>query len=110
MNDRTSFFVGLGGVLLMVVAIVYGLSFGSFGEELSAITSLAWGRVTLIDLYLGLLLIAAWIVHRERNPARAIVWILLLVSLGNLASCAYVMWAAAASRGDAGVFWNGRRA
>lgn len=80
-------------VLAMVGALVYGFAAGGFAEEGRAILDLAWGRVTLIDLYAGLLLIAAWIVWREASVLRSLPWLVGLVVLGSLAAAAYVLLA-----------------
>ena len=81
----------------MVGAIVYGFLAGSFGDEGGQILDLAWGRVTLIDLYLGLGLFAAWIAWRERSVARTFPWLVGLVGLGSLAAGLYVLLAAVRS-------------
>jgi hypothetical protein len=91
--------VGWVGIVVMVTALVYGFSAGEFGAEGSAILELAWGRVTLVDLYTGLALIGAWIVWRERSLVRALPW-LIMVFLGSLAAAAYVARAATWERGD----------
>lgn len=78
----------------MVGAIIYGFLAGSFGDEGGQILDLAWGRVTLIDLYLGLSLFGMWIGWRERSIARTVPWIAGLVGLGSLAAGAYVLLAA----------------
>ena len=78
----------------MVGAILYGFLAGSFGDEGGQLLDLAWGRVTLIDLYLGLSLIGTWIAWRERSIARTFPWIVGLVGLGSLAAGLYVLVAA----------------
>ncbi len=88
MTART---VGWIGVALMVGALVYGFSAGSFGAEGSQILDLAWGRVTLIDLYTGLFLVAGWILWREGSLVRALPWLIAMVFLGSLAAAAYVV-------------------
>jgi hypothetical protein len=85
--------VGWAGVIVMVAALVYGFTAGEFGTEGSAILDLAWGRVTLIDLYAGLALIGAWIVWREGSLLRALPWLVGMVFLGSLAAAAYVAYA-----------------
>lgn len=82
--------VGWTGIVVMVGALIYGFSAGDFGAEGSAILDLAWGRVTLIDLYTGLGLIGSWIVWRERSVLRALPWLVAMVFLGSLAAAAYV--------------------
>lgn len=81
-------------VVLMAVTIVYGFAGGDFSEEGSEILGLAWGRVTLIDLYVGLGLFGVWIAFRERSWPRTLLWWLFLVVLGNLTAALYVAVAA----------------
>ena len=92
----------------MIGAIAYGFLAGSFGDEGGQILELAWGRVTLIDLYLGLGLIGTWIAWRERSVARTFPWLVGLVGLGSLAAGAYVALAALRSN-TAEDFFFGRR-
>ncbi len=78
---------------LMAATIAYGFAAGSFGDEGRTILDLAWGRVTLIDLYVGLVLFGGWILMRERSW-RAAPWLIALVFLGNLATALYAFVAA----------------
>lgn len=82
------------GIIAMAIAIVGAILTGDFFEEGSAIWALPWGKVTLIDLYVGLGLFVVWVWYRESSPAKAIAWSVGLVVLGNLAAAAYVMVAA----------------
>ena len=74
----------------MAVVIAVGLMSGGFGDEGSAIWVLWWGKVTLIDLYVGLVLFGAWVFVRERRPLAVALWWLGLVVLGNLAAALYL--------------------
>ena len=77
--------------LVMLATVVYGLLSGDFAAQGSEILGLGWGRVTLIDLYVGLVIFGIWVAVREtRWPARVGWWVALLV-LGNLAAAAYLM-------------------
>ncbi len=86
---RTIRFVA--GVLTLTMAgtIALGFAAGDFGDEGRAIVDLAWGRVTLIDLYVGLAIFGGWIVLRERRVT-ALPWLVGLVFLGNLAAALYL--------------------
>ena len=77
----------------MAATIVYGFAAGDFGDEGSAILDLAWGRVSLIDLYLGFVLFGGWILLREPS-VRAVPWLVALAVLGNLAAAIYAYLAA----------------
>ena len=79
--------------IVMATTIVYGFVSGDFGDEGRMILEMAWGRVSLVDLYLGLVLFGGWIVIRERS-ARALPWLAALLVLGNLAAAVYAFIAA----------------
>jgi hypothetical protein len=93
--------MGVTVVVAMVAAIGYGMAAGSFSAELEELLGLPWGRVTLVDLAGGLVLIGAWIAWRERSIARAAPWWVAMVLTGNLASGIYVIVAARSSASTA---------
>lgn len=83
---------GLAAVV-MGLAIVYGMVSGDFGAEGGEILDLAWGRVMLIDLYVGLALFAGWVLIRERSLV-VVPWLVAFVLLGNFATALYAFVAA----------------
>lgn len=83
--------VAATGVIVMTGALVMGFVSGDFGAEGSEIIDLAWGRVTLIDLYVGIMLFAGFVAWRERHVGIAAAWIAVFVVLGNLATAAYLL-------------------
>jgi hypothetical protein len=91
----------------MSAAIVFGLISGDFGEESSAIWALPWGKVTLVDLYVGLLLFGGWIAYREGNRVVIVAWWVALAVLGNLAAAAYLL-RATFTAGSVGEMLRGR--
>ena len=88
---RTAAIVGFG---VIAVAIVVGVFTGGVSEQGRTILGLPWGRVALVDTYVALLTVWAWIAWRERDVLRAVVWLLVVVVLGSLAVTAYVLTAA----------------
>lgn len=101
--------LALGG-FTMAIVIAYGFIVGNFFQEARLLFPAPWFQVTLIDLYMGFFLFSGWILFRERSRKTAVIWIVLLLTLGNLASCAYALLAAAKSRGNWHEFWLGYRA
>ena len=91
-------------------AIGYGLWHGDFIADARHIVEVPWGLVTAIDVYVGLFLFASWILWRERGRWQGLLWITLLLTLGNIATAAYVLMAAYHAKGDWARFWFGRSA
>lgn len=83
----------------MVVAIGYGMASGGFVDGLRTVLGDPWGRVTMVDLAAGLVLVAAWIAWREGSMRKALPWWVLLVLTGNLATGIYVIKAAREATG-----------
>jgi hypothetical protein len=81
------------GLAAMTAAIVGGLAVASFTEDGGAILELAWGRVTLLDIYLAFLFGWLWIAWRERSALRAGAWLLATLVTGSLALFAYLLGA-----------------
>jgi len=94
-NYRISVIMLLVMALLVVLLVSAGYAFnrGDIAEELALITSLPWGIVTLIDVYVGFILVSLWILWREGALIRALPWIILIMILGNIISCIYVLLA-----------------
>lgn len=90
--------LSVAATLVMVVIIIFGVSSGDFSAEAGEILGLAWGKVTLVDLYVGLALFGAWIGIRERRWLPVSIWWVGLVLLGNLAAALYLAVAAFRSR------------
>ena len=77
----------------MLAAILGAATVGDFGAEGPQLLGLAWGRVTLIDLYLTFGLVWGWIAWRERSVVRASLWLVATVTLGALALGVYALGA-----------------
>lgn len=50
-----------------------------------------WMRATLWDFYTNVTFIFVWICFKERSIAVKIVWLILLVCLGSIATCIYML-------------------
>lgn len=50
-----------------------------------------WFVATLFDAYFGFLWFWAWVAYREPTWLRRIVWLLLILTLGNMAMAGYVL-------------------
>lgn len=86
------------GTAAMTATILGAFSVASFTEDGASLLALAWGRVTLIDLYLALLMGWLWIAWRERSAGRAVAWAVATVVTGSLALFVYLLVAALRAR------------
>ena len=93
----------------MGLVFVYAFTVGDFSAEGSDLLSMPWGIVSLVDLYVGFFLFAGWIVYREQPPARAAVWVNLLMVLDLFIGSLYALLALFNSKGDWSQFWQGHR-
>jgi len=51
-----------------------------------------WMRATLWDFYANVTVIFVWLCYKENKLYLKIIWLILLVTLGSIASCAYVLF------------------
>lgn len=58
-------------------------------EAVSDIWSDPWGKATLFDAYFAFLTIYVWIYLRETRAWTRLLWLVLLLTLGNFAIAAY---------------------
>ncbi len=73
----------------------------------SPIPDLPWGIVSLVDLYSGFILIAIWMIYREKNYT-SVVWVFFLMILGNLTTAVYVIYCINNSENDIKKFFLGK--
>lgn len=102
--------ISILGALAMAAAIFYGFTAGNFGAEGAQLLQMPWGIVTLVDVYVGFILFAMWVVYREASLPAKVTWVVALMVLGNLIAALYVLLALNASRGDWRKFFMGQRA
>ena len=76
--------------IIMLLTLLYGFIRGVFFKEGGILLSLAWGKVSLIDVYIGFFLFSGWVLYREERLPIAIIWILLILLLGNFITSLYV--------------------
>ena len=107
---KTATVIAALGLLAMTAALVYGFTVGDFSGEGSVLLDMPWGIVSLVDVYVGFALFSCWIVYRERSLLRSIVWVALMIVLGNFTASLYALIALLTSGGDWKRFWMGRRA
>ena len=105
---KTAKVFAVTGTLIMFLTLLYGFIAGDFFEEGSILFSMAWGKVSLIDVYIGFFLFSAWVLYREEKWMTALMWILLIMVLGNFITCLYATIALYKSNNDFKRFWLGK--
>lgn len=63
----------------------------SLFKEWDFLGGIPWMRATLWDFYANVLVIYIWLCYKEKQLLSKIIWLILLVTLGSIASCAYVL-------------------
>ena len=53
--------------------------------------SIPWMKATLCDFYTNVLVIYVWVCYKEIKLLPKMIWLILLVTLGSIATCAYVL-------------------
>jgi uncharacterized membrane protein len=99
----------ISGTLIMFFSLIYGFVYGDFFAEGKIISSMPWGHVSLIDVYVGFAIVGGWIIYRENNIRRSILWIAGLFFLGNFIACLYIWIAVEKANGDVKKFWFNQR-
>lgn len=106
---KTAKYFAMAGTVIMFLALVYGFTTGNFRAEGSILTSLAWGRVSLLDVYVGFSIVGGWIIFRENHFWRSLGWILGIFILGNFLACFYIWLQLKNADGNVKKFWFGNR-
>ncbi|XP_049931191.1 uncharacterized protein LOC116267580 isoform X2 [Nymphaea colorata] len=50
-----------------------------------------WMGATLIDFYINVAAIWAWVIYKESNCFGALLWIVLLICFGSISTCLYIV-------------------
>jgi len=50
-----------------------------------------WAVATLVDAYCGFLLFYLWVAYREQGAFPRVMWFVLIMLLGNMATAAYLL-------------------
>ncbi len=86
-------FIGIFSILFVyIVYTVISTSIESnLFKEWDFLASIPWMKATLIDFYINTVVIFVWLAFREKNWAVRIMWLVLLVFTGSIASTFYVL-------------------
>ena len=92
MDSKTLLKAILIAVLVFMIWEVVDTSLeSSLFKELPSLVRIPWMEATLYDFYANVLCIFLWIFYKEKNHLRKGLWLVLLVSLGSIATCIYIL-------------------
>ncbi|XP_010915163.1 uncharacterized protein [Elaeis guineensis] len=73
----------------MVATLIYTLATDGSPFRLELLTP--WMAATLVDFYVNVVAIVVWVAYRESKLIHTVLWIVLLVCFGSIATCAYIV-------------------
>ena len=77
-------------VWMCYVVITTSLNSNLF-KEWDSLGAIPWMRATLWDFYTNVVVIFFWLCYKEKYLWVKAIWLVLLVCLGSIASCVYVL-------------------
>lgn len=89
---RTGLKILFGAIFVWMIVLTVRTSmamslwsaFDSFGKN-------PWAVATLYDAYFGFITFWVWVAYKERSIGLRLLWLLLILSLGNIAMSLYVL-------------------
>ncbi|TKB96586.1 DUF1475 domain-containing protein [Pedobacter cryotolerans] len=91
-NMITSLKIIFVAIFVWITYIVISTSLeSSLFKEWDFLGSIPWMRATLWDFYANIFIITLWMFYKEKSLLLKIVWLILFVCLGAIATSAYVL-------------------
>ncbi len=88
----TTLKIVFSALLIWVTYVVISTSLeSSLFKEWDFLGSIPWMRATLWDFYANIFIITLWMFYKEKSVFLKIVWLILFVCLGSIATCSYVL-------------------
>lgn len=79
-------------ILLWMSYVVVSTSLKSnLFKEWNFLATIPWMRATLWDFYANVFVIYAWIWYKESSIWLRLLWLVLMICLGSIASCIYIL-------------------
>lgn len=82
------------GLILLVMLVV--TTWASLRESIVVgtpkVLAEPWAVATLFDAYCGFLTFYAWVAYKETSTLARFVWLILVLTLGNIAMASYLLW------------------
>ncbi len=89
---KTALALLFGTIFVWMTAIVVRTSMiVSIPDAWASFAANPWAVATLYDAYFGFVIFWVWVAHRERTYPMRILWLVLILGLGNIATSLYVL-------------------
>jgi hypothetical protein len=75
----------------MIYVVVTTQSQSPLFAEWDHLMQIPWMTATIKDFYTNVIAIFCWIAYKERNIAVKLLWLVLLVCLGSIATTLYIL-------------------
>ena len=76
----------------MLALTIWASTYESVFVGAKKILAEPWGLATFADTYLAFLTFYIWVFYKEVSTVSKIIWLILILALGNFAMSAYVLW------------------
>jgi Protein of unknown function (DUF1475) len=81
-----------GGIFVWMIALTVRTSLKiSIFEAWDSFAANPWAVATLYDAYFGFITFWVWVAYKERSMAGRLIWLILILGLGNIAMSLYVL-------------------
>lgn len=82
----------LTGILVFMIYVTVTTSLESnLFEEWNALVSIPWMKATLYDFAANVVALLIFVWYRERNIGLKVLWTILFIFLGSMATCIYLL-------------------
>ncbi len=82
------FFLGLS-LIMVYLAIATSMKSDMFNLS-PVVLNEPWFTTTLIDFYFNIAIFAVWVIYKEAQWMRSLIWIVAFICLGSIATAFYV--------------------
>lgn len=78
-------------LLTMLAVTTYASLHAPIWRLSPVLTGDPWFQATLFDAYFGFLTFFVWVAYKEASWGRSVVWLILIMLLGNIAMSIYML-------------------
>lgn len=93
MNSKVILILIFGLVIVCMIAVTtWASTYEGVFVGARKILNEPWGIATFADTYFAFLTFYCWVYYKESSWASKLAWLVLILTLGNIAMAAYILW------------------